>query len=34
MKFRFFWVFLVIVFALPVLPGVLAVPEYWIMLLN
>lgn len=30
MKFRFFWVFLLIVFALPVLPGAVAVPEYWI----
>jgi branched-chain amino acid transport system permease protein len=31
---RFFWLFLVIVFALPVLPGVVHVPEYWITLLN
>ncbi|MBN3788684.1 branched-chain amino acid ABC transporter ATP-binding protein/permease [Burkholderia sp. Ac-20353] len=29
-----FWVFLVVLFALPVLPGVLRVPEYWITLLN
>ncbi|WP_423377952.1 ABC transporter permease subunit [Burkholderia sp. LMG 32019] len=29
-----FWVFLVVLFALPVLPGVLQVPEYWITLLN
>jgi branched-chain amino acid transport system permease protein len=34
MKFRLFWVFLLIVFALPVLPGAVAVPEYWITLLN
>ncbi|KUY78426.1 ATP-binding cassette domain-containing protein [Burkholderia sp. RF4-BP95] len=29
-----FWVFLVALFALPVLPGALQVPEYWITLLN
>ncbi|RQS94745.1 branched-chain amino acid ABC transporter ATP-binding protein/permease [Burkholderia seminalis] len=29
-----FWVFLVVLFALPVLPGALHVPEYWITLLN
>ncbi|MGZ2743193.1 branched-chain amino acid ABC transporter ATP-binding protein/permease [Burkholderia stagnalis] len=29
-----FWLFLVVLFALPVLPGVLQVPEYWITLLN
>ncbi|SAK39435.1 ABC transporter-like protein [Caballeronia catudaia] len=34
MKFRSFWIFLLIVFALPVLPGPVAVPEYWITLLN
>ncbi|WP_277187386.1 ATP-binding cassette domain-containing protein [Caballeronia sp. BR00000012568055] len=35
MKSRFFFLaFLVVVFALPVLPGVIAVPEYWITLLN
>jgi branched-chain amino acid transport system permease protein len=35
MKSRFFFLaFLVVVFALPVLPGVVAVPEYWITLLN
>jgi branched-chain amino acid transport system permease protein len=31
---RFFWLFLVVVFALPVLPRPLHVPEYWITLLN
>ncbi|WDD95857.1 branched-chain amino acid ABC transporter ATP-binding protein/permease [Burkholderia sp. FERM BP-3421] len=31
---RLFWLFLVLLFALPVLPGVLRVPEYWITLLN
>ncbi|SDD36517.1 branched-chain amino acid ABC transporter ATP-binding protein/permease [Paraburkholderia lycopersici] len=31
---RFFWLFLVVVFALPVLPHPLHVPEYWITLLN
>jgi branched-chain amino acid transport system permease protein len=34
MKFRSFWIFLLIVFALPILPGPVAVPEYWITLLN
>ncbi|KVV37614.1 hypothetical protein WT27_17005 [Burkholderia territorii] len=29
-----FWMFLVVLFALPVLPGALRVPEYWITLLN
>ncbi|KVG67383.1 ABC transporter permease subunit [Burkholderia pseudomultivorans] len=29
-----FWVFLVVLFVLPVLPGALQVPEYWITLLN
>ncbi|WP_081259183.1 ABC transporter permease subunit [Burkholderia territorii] len=29
-----FWVFLAVLFALPVLPGALQVPEYWITLLN
>ncbi|RQR62956.1 ATP-binding cassette domain-containing protein [Burkholderia sp. Bp9126] len=29
-----FWLFLAVLFALPVLPGVLQVPEYWITLLN
>ncbi|KND57079.1 Branched-chain amino acid transport ATP-binding protein LivG [Candidatus Burkholderia verschuerenii] len=33
-RHRFFWIFLVVVFALPVLPGAVAVPEYWITLLN
>ena len=31
---RIFWLFLVVVFALPVLPRPLHVPEYWITLLN
>src|SRR6478609_10708184 len=31
---KFFWVFLVVVFALPVLPRPIHVPEYWITLLN
>ncbi|MDR3099836.1 MAG: branched-chain amino acid ABC transporter ATP-binding protein/permease [Paraburkholderia sp.] len=31
---RFFWLFLVIMFALPVLPRPVHVPEYWITLLN
>jgi branched-chain amino acid transport system permease protein len=30
----FFWVFLLILFALPVLPRAIGVPEYWITLLN
>ncbi|KGC07937.1 ABC transporter permease subunit [Burkholderia cepacia] len=29
-----FWLFLVVLFALPVLPGALQLPEYWITLLN
>ncbi|MEQ5840382.1 branched-chain amino acid ABC transporter ATP-binding protein/permease [Paraburkholderia acidicola] len=29
-----FWVFLVVMFALPVLPGAVRVPEYWVTLLN
>ncbi|WP_175938679.1 branched-chain amino acid ABC transporter ATP-binding protein/permease [Caballeronia sp. BCC1704] len=33
-RYRFFWLFLLVVFALPVLPGPVAVPEYWITLLN
>ncbi|MFM0325374.1 branched-chain amino acid ABC transporter ATP-binding protein/permease [Caballeronia glebae] len=33
-RYRFFWVFLLVVFALPILPGAVAVPEYWITLLN
>jgi branched-chain amino acid transport system permease protein len=33
-RHRFFWIFLLFVFALPVLPGVVRVPEYWITLLN
>ncbi|MEX3964347.1 ATP-binding cassette domain-containing protein [Paraburkholderia sp. EG286B] len=31
---RFFWLFLVVIFALPVLPHPVHVPEYWITLLN
>ncbi len=31
---RFFWLFLAVMFALPVLPHPLRVPEYWITLLN
>ncbi|POR49758.1 amino acid/amide ABC transporter membrane protein 2 (HAAT family) /amino acid/amide ABC transporter ATP-binding protein 1 (HAAT family) [Paraburkholderia eburnea] len=31
---RVFWLFLVVMFALPVLPGFVRVPEYWITLLN
>jgi ABC-type branched-subunit amino acid transport system ATPase component/ABC-type branched-subunit amino acid transport system permease subunit len=34
MRNKFFWVFLVIVFALPVLPPPIRVPEYWVTLLN
>ncbi|GGD86610.1 ABC transporter permease subunit [Caballeronia grimmiae] len=33
-RYGFLWLFLVVVFALPVLPGAVAVPEYWITLLN
>jgi branched-chain amino acid transport system permease protein len=31
---KFFWLFLVVLFALPVLPHPLHVPEYWVTLLN
>ncbi|WP_186228913.1 ABC transporter permease subunit [Burkholderia gladioli] len=31
---RLFWAFGIVLFALPVLPGVLRVPEYWVTLLN
>jgi ABC-type branched-subunit amino acid transport system ATPase component/ABC-type branched-subunit amino acid transport system permease subunit len=31
---RFFWLFLIVMFALPVLPGPVHMPEYWITLLN
>jgi ABC-type branched-subunit amino acid transport system ATPase component/ABC-type branched-subunit amino acid transport system permease subunit len=31
---KFFWLFLVVMFALPVLPQPLHVPEYWVTLLN
>ncbi len=31
---RLFWLFVVVLFALPVLPGALRIPEYWITLLN
>jgi branched-chain amino acid transport system permease protein len=31
---KFFWVFLLVVFALPVLPHPIRMPEYWITLLN
>jgi ABC-type branched-subunit amino acid transport system ATPase component/ABC-type branched-subunit amino acid transport system permease subunit len=31
---KFFWLFLVVIFALPVLPRPIHVPEYWITLLN
>ncbi|MDD1788370.1 ABC transporter permease subunit [Burkholderia gladioli] len=31
---RLFWAFAIVLFALPVLPGVLRVPEYWVTLLN
>ncbi|GAB2869449.1 branched-chain amino acid ABC transporter ATP-binding protein/permease [Paraburkholderia jirisanensis] len=33
-KHKLFWLFLVVMFALPVLPQPLQVPEYWITLLN
>ncbi|WP_250509680.1 branched-chain amino acid ABC transporter ATP-binding protein/permease [Caballeronia sp. GACF4] len=33
-RYRFFWLFLIVVLALPVLPKPVAVPEYWITLLN
>jgi ABC-type branched-subunit amino acid transport system ATPase component/ABC-type branched-subunit amino acid transport system permease subunit len=31
---RFFWLFLIVMFALPVLPHPVHVPEYWVTLLN
>ncbi|MGG2042527.1 ABC transporter permease subunit [Burkholderia gladioli] len=31
---RLFWAFAIVLFALPVLPGVLRIPEYWVTLLN
>jgi ABC-type branched-subunit amino acid transport system ATPase component/ABC-type branched-subunit amino acid transport system permease subunit len=31
---RFFWLFLIVMFALPVLPNPVHMPEYWITLLN
>ncbi|MBA1361641.1 ABC transporter permease subunit [Burkholderia gladioli] len=31
---RLFWALAIVLFALPVLPGVLRVPEYWVTLLN
>ncbi|HEV3424728.1 MAG TPA: branched-chain amino acid ABC transporter ATP-binding protein/permease [Paraburkholderia sp.] len=34
MQNRFFWLFLVVMFALPVLPQPVHVPEYWVTLLN
>jgi ABC-type branched-subunit amino acid transport system ATPase component/ABC-type branched-subunit amino acid transport system permease subunit len=34
MRNRFFWLFLIVMFALPVLPHPLHVPEYWVTLLN
>jgi branched-chain amino acid transport system permease protein len=34
MKNKFFWLFLVVLFALPVLPLPIHVPEYWVTLLN
>src|SRR6201996_443978 len=34
MQNRFFWVFLLVVFALPILPAPVRVPEYWVTLLN
>jgi len=34
MRNKFFWVFLIVVFALPVLPQPVGIPEYWITLLN
>lgn len=34
MQNKFFWLFLVVLFALPVLPGPIHVPEYWVTLLN
>ena len=34
MRNKFFWVFLIVVFTLPVLPQPVGIPEYWITLLN
>ena len=34
MRNKFFWVFLLVVFVLPVLPQPVRMPEYWITLLN
>src|ERR1700751_6166996 len=34
MQNRFFWLFLGVLFALPVLPQPIRVPEYWVTLLN
>jgi ABC-type branched-subunit amino acid transport system ATPase component/ABC-type branched-subunit amino acid transport system permease subunit len=34
MQNKFFWLFLVVLFALPVLPQPIYVPEYWVTLLN
>ncbi|MBC8727010.1 ATP-binding cassette domain-containing protein [Paraburkholderia sp. UCT2] len=34
MQKKFFWLFLVVLFALPVLPYPIHVPEYWVTLLN
>ncbi|MCC8402129.1 branched-chain amino acid ABC transporter ATP-binding protein/permease [Paraburkholderia sp. MMS20-SJTN17] len=34
MQRKFFWLFLIVLFALPVLPQPLHVPEYWVTLLN
>lgn len=34
MQNKFFWLFLVVMFALPVLPPPVHVPEYWVTLLN
>ncbi|MPW07383.1 ATP-binding cassette domain-containing protein [Paraburkholderia sp. CNPSo 3155] len=34
MQKKFFWLFLVVLFALPVLPQPIHVPEYWVTLLN
>ena len=34
MQNKFFWLFLVVLFALPVLPQPIRVPEYWVTLLN
>src|SRR5580698_8876799 len=34
MRNKFFWIFLLLVFAFPVLPQPIRVPEYWVTLLN